>query len=247
MRIAVISDVHGNAFALEAVLQDLRRQSPDIIVNLGDQIEGMANPRRAAEVQAGLGAVEVRGNNEEKLWPGGRRAAISQEIGKWLEPQIDPAYLQHLAQLPLTQTLLGKRILLCHGTPDNAWHSLLWVWNQDDKGEYYRARHGNELRELVEPLGAELVICGHTHRAGMTRAGDTLVVNVGSVSDQADGDPRARWALLDQVRGNWLVDFRAVDYDVDTAVAWAKAHSPFGDFFERMARSGRLDSRSTGT
>ena len=74
MRVAVISDVHGNAFALDAVLQDLRAASPDVIVNLGDQIEGSADPARAAAVQAGLGAVEVRGNNEEKLWPGGRRA-----------------------------------------------------------------------------------------------------------------------------------------------------------------------------
>ncbi|MFC6748926.1 metallophosphoesterase family protein [Deinococcus aquaticus] len=73
MRAAVISDVHGNAFALEAVLREVRAAAPDLTVNLGDQVEGSADPARALSMQAELaaaGALEVRGNNEEKLWPG---------------------------------------------------------------------------------------------------------------------------------------------------------------------------------
>ena len=247
MRAAVISDVHGNAFALEAVLADIRAASPDLIFNLGDQIEGSADPARAAALQAELGAIEVRGNNEEKLWPGGRRARISLEIGEWLDTQMDPATLARLAALPLTACALDGRLFACHGTPTSSWDMLLWHWayepGRTDGAGYYRARDPRELRALIEPLNAEVVLCGHTHRAGATRVGDTLVINTGSVSDQVDGDPRARWTLLEERGGRWTADFRAVAYDIEAAVRWSGAHSPFGEFEAMLIRSGEMVGR----
>ncbi|GHF47688.1 metallophosphoesterase [Deinococcus metalli] len=239
----MISDVHGNAFALDAVLADMRASAPDAVLNLGDQIEGSADPARAAALQAGLGAVEVRGNNEEKLWPGGRRSTLSVQIGAWLETQVPAETLAHLSALPLTARVGG--VLACHGTPDSAWDSLLWVWewNADGVSGYYRSRDPLELRADVEALTAEVVVCGHTHRPGSTRVGDTLVVNAGAVSDQVDGDPRARWTLLDARGGRWTADFRTVAYDIDAAVRWASVHSPFGAFEDALLRSGRFDGR----
>lgn len=247
MRAAVISDVHGNAFALDAVLAEVRAAAPDLIVNLGDQIEGSADPARAAALQAELGALEVRGNNEEKLWLGGRRAKISKEIGAWLDTQVDAATLARLAALPLTAHVLDGRVLACHGTPHSAWDMLLWEWQSEpERGHgagFYRARDPRELRALVEPLGAEVVLCGHTHRAGATRVGDTLVVNTGAVSDQVDGDPRARWTLLERREGRWTADFRAVPYDVEAAARWSRQHSPFGEFEAALLRSGEMVGR----
>lgn len=242
MRIAVISDVHGNAYALEAVLRDLKDTAPDLIFNLGDQIEGCTDPARAAALQAELGATEVRGNNEEKLWPGGRRTPLTLAVGAWLEAQVSPAQRDRLAALPLSARVEG--VLACHGTPDSAWDSLLWVW--DMAGGFYRSRDPRELRRMVQPLGAEVVLCGHTHRAGATRVGDTLVVNCGAVSDQVDGDPRARWTLLERRGPHWNVDFRAVAYDVAGAVAWARANSPFGDFAADLLGSGEMRGRAAG-
>lgn len=243
MRVAVLSDVHGNAFALEAVWREVRAASPDLVVNLGDQIEGAADPARAAALQAALaegGALEVRGNNEEKLWAGGRRNPVSQAYGGWLATQpLAPGTLARLAALPLTARAGG--LFACHGTPESAWSALLWVW--DERG-FYRSRPPAELWALVAPLEAEVVVCGHTHRAGATRVGDTLVVNAGSVSDQADGDPRARWTLLERRQGSWSVDFRATPYDVAGAVAWARAHSPFGAYEETLLTSGTLEGRA---
>ena len=246
LRLAVLSDVHGNAYALEAVLADLHRASPDLILNLGDQIEGSADPARAYAMQVGLGALEVRGNNEEKLWPGGRRSALAQTFGAWLETQLDPAALAHLAGLPLTLRALDGALLACHGTPESAWEMLLWQWQTQDAqigAGFYRARDPRELRRLVEPLGAQVVLCGHTHRPGATRVGDTLVVNAGAVSDQVDGDPRARWTLLERRHGHWSADFRTVPYDVAAAVAWARRHSPFGEFAAGLLESGTMRGR----
>lgn len=243
----MISDVHGNAFALEAVLADIRRSAPDLILNLGDQMEGFADPARAVQLQAALGAVEVRGNNEEKLWPGGRRTELSRQLGAWLETQVPLPERQRLAGLPLTARAAG--IFACHGTPQSAWDSLLWGWNA--AAGCYLSRDPRELRALVEALGqgpggAGVVVCGHTHRPGATRVGDVLVVNAGSVSDQTDGDPRARWTLLQSRDGHWSADFRTVDYDLAGAVAWARQHSPFGDFAAQALTSGEMTGRGAG-
>ncbi|KEF34763.1 MULTISPECIES: metallophosphoesterase family protein [Deinococcus] len=246
MRLAVISDVHGNAPALEAVLRDLRAETPDLVVNLGDQVEGAANPARAAALQhelAQAGALEVRGNNEEKFWPGGRRSALAREYGAWLETQLDARARARLAALPLTVRSLDGRVFACHGTPASAWESLLWAWQPEGTGGFYRARDPRALADLVGPLGAEVVLCGHTHRPGATRVGDTLVVNAGAVSEQVDGDPRARWTLLECRRGRWTADFRAVPYDLEAAVRWAQRHSPFGEDVAALLRSGTFEVR----
>ncbi len=239
LRIAVISDVHGNTYALQAVLADITRAAPDLIVNLGDQIEGSANPALAYQLQADLNAAEVRGNNDEKLWPGGRRDELGRRFQAFLETQLKAEELARLAALPLTAICAQGRVFACHGTPESAWTSLLWGY----AGEAYRARDPRELRAIVEPLNAQVVLCGHTHRAGATRAGDTLVVNVGAVSDQVDGDPRARWTLLEARGERWTPDFRAVPYDIDAAVAWSRAHSPFAYSEEPILRSGTLEAR----
>ena len=246
LRLAVLSDVHGNAFALDAALQGIRAAAPDLILNLGDQIEGTADPARAYAMQAELEALEVRGNNEEKLWPGGRRGPLAQQFGAWLNTQVGEQERARLAALPLTARAAVGEVLACHGTPTSAWEMLLWQWQFDDAAAgtgFYRARDPRELRALVAVLGARVVLCGHTHRPGATRVGDTLVVNAGAVSDQVDGDPRARWTLLQRRHGHWSAEFRAVAYDVVAAVDWSRAHSPFGDFARHLLTSGTMRGR----
>ncbi len=244
--LAVISDVHGNACALGAVLREVRQASPDLTLNLGDQVEGSADPARAYAMQAALGAVEVRGNNEEKLWPGGRRGALAQQFGDWLGTQLGAADLERLSVLPLTARVADGSVLACHGTPQSAWEMLLWQWQFQDAatGEgFYRARDPRELLDMVRLLEAEVIVVGHTHRPGATLVGDTLVVNAGAVSDQVDGDPRARWTLLRRRGDHWSAEFRAVAYDVEAAVAWSRRHSPFGDFTADLLRSGLMRGR----
>ena len=111
MRIAVLSDTHGNAFAVEAVIRDIQAHAPDAIVNLGDQIWGQANPLRALELQRELGAIEVRGNNDELLvLPPRELPAHKQLLGKWLTEQLPPLELERLANLPTTAALANGEI-----------------------------------------------------------------------------------------------------------------------------------------
>ncbi len=229
-------------------MRDIRGAAPDLLLNLGDQIEGSADPARAYALQTELGATEVRGNNEEKLWPGGRRGPLGQQFGRWLETQLAPEAFARLSALPLTARLIDGAVLACHGTPESAWDMLLWQWQGEARPDapdagFYRARDPRELLDTVPPLGAEVVLCGHTHRPGATRVGDTLVVNVGAVSDQVDGDPRARWTLIERRGGRWSADFRTVPYDVAAAAAWSRQHSPFGEFQAHLLESGTMRGR----
>ena len=105
-RVAVLTDVHGNAFALEAVLNDIRQHSPDLIVNLGDQVWGQADPLRALELQRSLGAVEVRGNNDERLvMPAEALDPALRPLQTWLAQQLPREELERLATLPTTASL----------------------------------------------------------------------------------------------------------------------------------------------
>ncbi|MBC7647118.1 MAG: metallophosphoesterase family protein [Pseudopedobacter sp.] len=121
MRVAVISDVHGNAFALEQVIGDLRSESPDLILNLGDQVYGRADPARAFEMQRNLRAVEVLGNCELLL-------EGEDALASWIRGQIPPESLEHLTGLPLTARVLDGEILACHGDLTDPNGQLFWSW-----------------------------------------------------------------------------------------------------------------------
>ncbi|GGJ37255.1 metallophosphoesterase family protein [Deinococcus roseus] len=216
MRIAVISDVHGNAFALESVLQDVKTQTPDLVVNLGDQVHGQADPGRAYALQRELGATEVLGSAEPFLQHDGA-------FTRWLKSQLPAGASEHLLGLPLTTTVLDGEILLCHGDLQDSSGHLLWAWQRGP----YLTRGFQDLREHLVGITARVILSGHTHREGLTAIDDHLVINAGAVSQQVDGDPRARWTLLEKRAERWLTDFRRVEYDCKTAACWVLQHAPF--------------------
>lgn len=224
VRVAVLTDVHGNAFALKAVLQDIRRHAPDVIVNLGDQVWGQADPAAALTEQRALGAVEVRGNNDERLvTPAAELPPQYAHLQAWLVDQLPRSELERLAALPTTASLVDGVVLAAHGTPTTPWDSLLLGWD----GTGYARRPAHEVRErLSVPEGTEVVLVGHMHREDVRVIDGRLLVQVGPVSAQGDGDPRARWALLTCRDGRWRVEARRVTYDWAAAAKWEREHGP---------------------
>ncbi|MDO4264815.1 MAG: metallophosphoesterase, partial [Deinococcus sp.] len=80
---------------------------------------------------------------------------------------------------------------------------------------------------------------GHSHREHLRQLGPLTLVNCGAVSRQKDGDPQARWALLEGGSGRWNVQFRRVPYDVEAAATWAEAHACQGAKEARQLRTGQ--------
>jgi putative phosphoesterase len=229
MRIAVIADIHGNARALEAVIADLERCAPDLVVNLGDCLSGPLWPEETAQLLMARDWTTVRGNHDRVVAagdvpPGNRsdsftHAALSGQSLDWLK------------RLPAFARLAGD-ILACHGTPgdDNRYLSEE-VENRD-------VRLSDEA-EIMERLGGETagtILFGHTHIPRVLRMPATgqILINPGSVGFPAydddtpyphrvqTGSPHARYALIERGASGWRVDLKAIDYDWTAAGAQAR-------------------------
>ena len=236
MRIAVFGDVHGNRFALEAVVRDIEQTAPDLWVNLGDQLFGGADPAGAWAMQQDLkaryGVTEVRGNTDERL--GQPLAEDTEERGMlaWLHGVLPEGAGTYVAGLPTSAFLADGGVLAAHGSPTSAWEYLLLDQGRWADDEAVRERLG-------EAAGAAVVLVGHSHLEHVRELAGTLVVNVGAVSRQKDGNPLARWVLLEGEGQAWSVSFRRVRYDVEAASAWAEQHAYHGEQEARQLRTGR--------
>ncbi|MFC3861836.1 metallophosphoesterase family protein [Deinococcus antarcticus] len=236
MRIAVFGDVHGNRFALEAVLKDMEAQQPDAWVNLGDQLFGGADPAGAWALQQQIkekyGAAEVRGNTDERLGEELTLETKKREMLEWLHSFLPDGAGKYVAELPTSTTLAGGKVLAAHGSPSSAWEYLL----RDGKSW---ARDELVLERLGDVGEARVVIVGHSHLEHVRQIGHLTVVNCGAVSRQKDGSPLARWVLLEGEGDVWNVTFRRVPYDVEAAAQWAAAHAHDGEKEARQLRTGQ--------
>ncbi len=228
MRVAALADIHGNADALAAVIADLKFQSPDLTVNLGDCLSGPLDWDRAFDLMAGQDWLTVRGNHDRWL------TAPPDPVGPWEEailPRLTPAHREWLAALPPTRTVEG--IFLTHATPGD--DLTYWLHSVRPDGTV-APRPLPEVEALAANRPESLLLCGHTHLAHAIRLPDgRLIVNPGSVGCPgydddhpfphivAAGTPHARYAILDRAPHGWSVTQRLVLYDTARAAALALA------------------------
>ncbi|WP_229074827.1 metallophosphoesterase [Actinoplanes sp. DH11] len=230
MRIAVVSDVHGNVLALDAVLASIDAEGVDLTVNLGDLLSGFVCPAEAADRLMAADMVTVAGNHERQL------LTFAPEVmglaDRVADEQLTVAHRDWLASLPMTVEP-GPGILAFHGTPGDDLQYLLH--SVDPVGGAREATGGEVAQRLGDVSGYSLLLCGHTHVAGSRRLGNgALVVNPGSVGWPAyaddtpfphrmeAGSPHARYAVVDDVSGVWRVEFRQVAYDWEAAAVRAR-------------------------
>jgi len=227
MRIAAISDIHGNLGALEAVLDDIETQRVDVIVNLGDILSGALQPVETADKLMPLSLLTIRGNHERQVLTGDcSRMGLSDLRAHTLLRDDQLAWLEGLPE-----TLwLDRDVLMVHGTPHSDLEYFLDVVSETG----CRAAAHSEVARRATDIDASLILCGHTHMPRMAKLADgRLVVNPGSVGLQAyeddnpfphrmeTGSPHARYAVASQTGTGWAVDFRAVRYDWNSAADMA--------------------------
>jgi putative phosphoesterase len=227
MRIAAVSDIHGNFAALRAVLADIGPSSPDLIVNLGDCLSGPLQPAETCDFLIETDWLTIRGNHDrqvldrplERMGPSDRQTV----------PHLHEAHRAWLRALPARHRI--DEVLFCHATPSD---DLTYLLETID-GPRVRLACEAEIEARLAGADAPVVLCGHTHVARVirTRAGQ-LVINPGSVGLQAyaddqphdhrveNGSPHARWALVEKRNGAWHAQLRAVAYDWDGEAARAE-------------------------
>ncbi len=210
MRLAVISDIHGNSFALEAVLADIRAEGADAIVCLGDNVSGPMDPAGTADILIELDCPSVAGNHDR--WIFGDDPDL---IDRFAVSKLSPTHRQWLADLPATRVLDGE-VFLCHGTP--ASDNEPWLDNFF-AGRKTQLPDEASVAAPAEGLDFPVFLCGHTHIPRSARLKDgRLIVNPGAVGLQfVLGSPDARYALVERRNGGWSVSLRTVPYDTAAA------------------------------
>ena len=259
MRLAVVSDIHGNLPALEAVLADIGREHVDLVVNLGDIVSGPLWPLETANRLRALAWPTIRGNHERQLLT--LAAARMGATDAFARARLDGEGLRWLAALPATLDL-GDGIWCCHGTPASDLGYFLETVTPDlarGGSPGVRAANAAEVAERLGSVASALVLCGHTHMPRVALSGGTLVVNPGSVGLPAfddehphahlveTGSPHARWALVERVEAGWQVQQRLTAYDCRAAARRAEAHGR-GDWADALlsGRVGRTEAEASG-
>jgi putative phosphoesterase len=244
MRIAALSDIHGNLWALDAVLADVARRNVDVIVNLGDIFSGALWPAQTADRLIPLAFPTIRGNHERQVLTTPRADMRLSDLHA--ADRLGAEHLQWMQQLP-ARLALTPEVLLVHGTP----HSDLDYFLHSVDVAGLRSATAAEMAARAGAAGAAVILCGHTHLQAVAQLADgRLIVNPGSVGLQAYADdfphahvvemgsPAARYAIVEQRRDGWSAQLLEVDYDWRTAAGVAASHGR-GDW-ARALLTGRV-------
>ncbi len=239
MRVALISDVHGNRVALDAVLEDLRRAPVDEVVSLGDVAQGGAQPAEVLDGLRELGTRFVMGNSDNFLleletWEQGPEPITPEllDVREWTLSRLSSDHLDFIRSFePTVQLELdGFGTLLCyHGSPASFDDLIL----PDTPAE--------EFERMAAGRIAPLMAGGHVHLQFLLRHGGSLHVNPGSVGlaydhdlpeDAISFDPWAQYALVSVEEGRLGIDFRRVPFNPSKVVAAIEAGGrPHGEPF----------------
>jgi predicted phosphodiesterase len=235
MKVAIVSDIHGNRRAFQAVLADLRQVAPDLVVHGGDLAAGGVHPADIIDQIRTLGWPGVRGNVDEMLWAPERLAEYAAA-----NPKIAPILAMVRETISPTLASIGEERLhwlqglpylcsqpgfsLVHASPDNCWRAPMPTASDD------------QLRSTYASLRAPIVVYGHIHRPYIRRLPGMIVANTGSVSQSYDGDTRASYLVLD---GENLA-IRRVEYDVESeAKDLLRSGLPHAAWMSRILLAGK--------
>jgi predicted phosphodiesterase len=230
MKIAAISDIHGNLGALDAVLADISRRGADVTVNLGDIVSGALQPPATAERLMTLDLPTIRGNHERQMLTDDREGMGPSD--RFAAETITPSQRDWLTRLPATLRLTPE-VFMCHATPSSDVDCYL----EDIVDGEFMATTLAQVEARTGNCDASLILCGHSHIPRMTQlSSGQLIVNPGSVGIQAYaghhpvphilemGAPHARYAMAERTPAGWRVDLIAVPYDWSAAARLADAH-----------------------
>lgn len=206
MRIGVISDIHSNLDAFEAIVASLPKY--DKLFCLGDLVGYGPEPNEVVERLVGLKPnVVLMGNHDYAVVTGNTEGFSPHAAAavEWTRRRIKPQNKNYLAALPPTARIenSGRKIALFHGSP------------RDPLTEYiFPGTSENTARALIKTSDAKIVILGHTHVPMLYSFEEEMLGNPGSVGQPRDGDPRASYAILTVSESSFSFEIKRVTYDV---------------------------------
>lgn len=248
-RFAALADIHGNIWAIEAVLDHARRRGVEHFVNLGDVLYGPLQPQETMRrLQSETILATVAGNEDRIIVEASTHVLDLNPTLRFVVEALSIEAVEWLRRLPSTAMLDGD-VLLCHGSPRDDTVYLL----EDVASGHAVVRSDAEVRHLLDGATHPLVLCGHSHQPRLVRLPEgQLVMNPGSVGLPAyeddvpvphrmeAGSPHASYAILERTADGWDVEFHRVSYDWEQAARCARSRGRKD--WARALLTGRVDS-----
>ncbi len=236
MRIAVMSDVHSNIYALEAVIKDIKDRSLDLTVCVGDLVGYATFPNEVINLIRKENILTIMGNYDDAVgnrrivcgcdYPDPKDAENAASSLQWSVKNTTEENRKFLANIPkeMTLTFEGKTITFVHGSP----RMLTEYLKQDSQ----------QAKEVMDSFTGDILVCGHTHKPYYKMYEDKMLVNSGSVGKSKTGSPDANYVIIDIKNENVDVEIVQVAYDFEKT-AKAIEESVLPNEFAEIIRTGR--------
>ncbi|MCB9421147.1 MAG: metallophosphoesterase family protein [Ardenticatenaceae bacterium] len=214
MKLAIISDIHGNQIALEAVLADIKRVGVDQIICLGDIANVGPHPGQCIDIIRDLNCPVLQGNHElyllgcfeDDAW---RTSPIWAGM-RWAREQLRPDQIDFIANLPLRYEIEGNgraRATFVHASPLTQYRGFMP--HHDDTA----------IAERMNGLDDTTLFCGHTHVPLYRPWSNSWLVNTGALGMPIDGTPTAKYVIATQLQQEWHVQYRMIEYNLKQLMA----------------------------
>jgi len=244
VRIAALSDIHGNLPALQAVRAAVDAARPDFVAICGDLVFNGPDPAGSLALVQELeraGAFVTLGNTDLAVADGDYTAAFPwftdgipdayEAAAEWARDQIGDDGINYLRRLPSERRLrIGEDLVLfCHASPGSLTDGLAADLD------------AVVTMDRVSGTDAGVIVCGHTHMPEVREVGWRTIVNVGSAGYVFDGDPTATWALIEIDEDTVKAEINRTSYDVMAASNAVAARGLPGDVYRAATiRTGKL-------
>lgn len=217
MKIAVISDIHSNIFALGAVLNDIKRHNVDLTVCVGDLVGYCTFPNEVIDLIRDLNISTVMGNYDDAVgnelmvcgcdYPDPKDMENAGISLNWTIDETKEENKLFLRELPkeLVMVFENKTVKFVHGSPR--------------KLNEYLKENSAEADEIMEELDEDILICGHTHKPYYKKYGSKMLVNAGSVGKPKTGNPKANYVVLSKYGEDIRIEIIEVPYDFEKTAA----------------------------
>ncbi len=231
MKIAVISDIHSNIFALEKVFEDIEKNSIETIINLGDILYGPIAPLETYELLKKKEIITISGNQDRQLYESTKKEIDKNPTLKFILEDLSDEAISWIKALPFDKQL-SKDIYLCHGTPNDDLEYLL----EDISTGFAKLREDKEILKRLNGNKTNLILCGHTHTPRTVyTSSNQIIVNPGSVGLPAytDKEPikhsmqtfsnHSSYCIIEKIEENkYNVNHKKIAYDYKKACNEAK-------------------------
>ncbi len=228
MKIAVISDIHGNIYALDEILKDIKKQKVNFTICLGDLVGYGCNPNEVIERIRNEKILCIKGNYDasvvDKDYTFIRENKINSFSLPWAVKTVTDENREFLKELPKTIVLEfnNKKIQFVHGSPR--------------KINEYLTEDYEKINEIIDDFNYDVLVCAHTHIPYIKKISTKLIINDGSVGKPKNGTPHGTYAILDISPEDFNAQINIVPYDYEKIMTKMKKL----DFPEKLIQSYKL-------